>query len=132
MIPDYLKRLGYEIIELRQKALSERDAWTLLEDRFGDQEYKNEILDHFMLRNTYFYYVVKSAAQEEISAIIRDEDPCIEDIFEIKELKKPFLPGHFPYLFLAMDTPEMFEAALSHIYPDFRNFWGKSLEAMNE
>ena len=33
---------------------------------------------------------------------------------------------------MAMDTPEMFEAGLGHIYPEFRSFWGKTLETMSE
>ena len=50
----------------------------------------------------------------------------------MKELKQPLLPGHFPYLFMTMDTPLMFETGLTYVYPDFRSFSGRDLLEMTE
>lgn len=132
LIWEYLETMGFTVLEERKKALSERDAWMLFEERFENEDVAWDVIDHFAHRNTVFYYVVKSAAQEEINAIFWDEDPTIDDILEVKELKKPLLPGHFPYLFMACDTNLMFETGLTHVFPNFRSFTGKDLHSMSE
>ena len=44
----------------------------------------------------------------------------MDDILRVKVRQTPFKPQHFPFIFLFMDTPLMFEVA-------FKLLWGEEI-----
>ena len=130
-IQEYLKRMGYRVIKEVKKVFNESDAADLLFHRYKETDYVDELINFFKNRNTILYYVQKMGALHEINAIFEDENPSVDDIFTYREFKLPLQPGHFPYLFVMMDTPEMFEQGLAMMLPQFARFWGEEVAKMS-
>jgi hypothetical protein len=50
-----------------------------------------------------------------------------EEVLEFKMIEKPFKPHVFPFLFVPMDSPQMYEDCLRMVNPNFFSFWSQDL-----
>ena len=70
--------------------------------------------------DVYYFHVSKVAARKEIKSIFDQSEVTIEDhLFcsnEVLRAEGSFLPSMLPYLFIVVDTEEMFEQALLTFY----------------
>jgi hypothetical protein len=65
----------------------------------------------------YMWHLGKISGDREIRQLFKDSQIEYEDLFQLKIRNTPFKPSHFPYLFLFMDSPSMFEQSLKILWP---------------
>jgi len=74
------------------------------------------------------WHLTKISGDREIRELFREAQIELEDIFRLRARKTPFKPLHFPFIFIFMDSPYMFETAYNLLWgPSFTEVTGQEL-----
>ena len=121
-----LSRMGFKTMFHKLITLSDEDSANLFKEKVGDisvdhstsYSFTNgEKLSKFLGGSqVHMWHLTKLSGDREVRAIFNDGQIDLEDVFSLKIRSTPFKPIHFPYIFLFMDSPYMFEAGFSMLW----------------
>lgn len=127
VLPEYFESLGFKIITQGFVTLSEKQAKRLISRRYKHSSFKNDIIKHFTDRRTAYFHAATLNGNKVTDDLMRKYFPTWSDVLEYKLLEKPLKPESFPFIFVPMDSSQMYEDALKIISPDLTSFWGQDV-----
>jgi len=127
-----LQSLGFGIIDNRFVKLEPSQIKQILSKRYQNSSFMESIITHFSAPKVMFFHVTRLNASKEIDNIMRKFFTRWDDTLEYKMIERPFKEHVFPFLFVPMDSPQMYEDSLKIMSPYFFSFWGQDVLALNK
>jgi hypothetical protein len=121
---------GFGIIDYQYVTLTSKQATEIFARRYKSSSYKDDIIRHFTDEKSAFYHITKLNAYKEIDELMRRYFTTWPDVLEYKLIERPIKVESFPFVFIPMDSHQMYETALEIVFPEFYQFWGQDLSRM--
>jgi len=120
-VEELLVRMQYNFVNKQEVRMDVEQVTSLLQDKFPTSTRKTQRLIQMLEgQKVHFYHLTKRVAMQEIQALFDLSDASFADHLSPSPLvvsqKGAFLAEHIPYLFLLMDSNEMFEKACALLY----------------
>ena len=123
----FLEELGFTIIDRDKITITSKQSNDIFKRRFKPSKYWDEIIDHFSAANTAFFHVTKLSANQYIDDLLNKYFTKWPDVLEFNLLERPLKEESFVYLFIPMDSPQMYETSLQLVWPEAVKFWGQDI-----
>ena len=119
-VEEILVRMQFCFVNKKVIQLNTEQARNLLSDKFPTGKKMDRLVSILESGDTYVYHLTKHVALKELQALYDLSDVTFEDHLlphpKVVSEKGSFMAEHIPYLFLMMDSSEMFEQVSEYMY----------------